>query len=101
MLDKIIKSQLGLEVVKEHKFHPLRKWRFDYAIIELKICIEIEGGIFTQGRHIRPMGFIKDMEKYNTAAALGWKVIRIATGDYSSALKYITMIQSQSTTSPK
>jgi very-short-patch-repair endonuclease len=101
MLDKIIKSELGLEVVKEYKFHPLRKWRFDYAIIELKIAVEQEGAIWTNGRHTRPAGFINDMEKYNTATALGWKVIRIATGDYSSALKYITMIQSQSTPGPK
>ena len=101
MLDKIIKAELGLEVVKEYKFHPLRKWRFDYAIIELNVAIEIEGGIWSKGRHTRPTGFIKDMEKYNTATALGWKVIRIATNDYSSALKYVKMILEQSTPIPK
>jgi very-short-patch-repair endonuclease len=95
MVDLILKSEFNLSVVKEYKFHPLRKWRFDYAILENKIAIEIEGAIFTNGRHTRPTGFIKDMEKYNTAAAMGWKVIRIATGDYASAVKYVGMILSQ------
>jgi len=95
MIDRILKAEFNLDVVKEYKFHPERKWRFDYAILGNKIAIEIEGGIFTKGRHTRPTGFIKDMEKYNTATAMGWKVIRIATGDYANAVKYVGMILSQ------
>jgi hypothetical protein len=54
--------------------------------------IEIEGAVWTNGRHTRGSGFVKDMEKYNTATAMGFKLIRIQTGDYSSALKFIGMI---------
>ena len=92
MLDKIIKSELGLEVVKELKFHDKRKWRSDFAIPSLKILIEIEGAVWTNGRHTRGKGFINDMEKYNTATALGWRLIRILPNDYESALKFIKMI---------
>lgn len=53
-----------------------RKWRFDYAIPEHKIAIEIEGGHWSGGRHNTGAGFVKDMEKYNAAAMLGWRVIR-------------------------
>jgi very-short-patch-repair endonuclease len=72
----IIKSDLNVEAVTELRFHPSRQWRFDYAIPELKIAIEIEGGVWTRGRHNRGTGFIKDMEKYNAAASLGWLLLR-------------------------
>ena len=63
------------EYAREFYFHPIRKWRFDFAIGS-KVAVEIEGGIWTQGRHTRGSGFIKDCIKYNTAAAMGWKVFR-------------------------
>jgi very-short-patch-repair endonuclease len=92
MLISLIKSEFNLTCIAEHRFHPVRKWRFDYAIVELKIAIEIEGGIWTNGRHTWGSGVIKDMEKYNTATALGWKIIRIQPNKYADALKYIEMI---------
>jgi len=73
----LIKSLYGIEVTKEHPFHPKRKWRFDYAIISQKIAIEVEGGVFTQGRHTRGKGFMGDMEKYNQAVVLGWRLLRV------------------------
>lgn len=57
-------------------FHPLRRWRFDFAWHDRMIAAEVEGGIFIRGRHASPAGFIKDAEKYNTAALLGWRVFR-------------------------
>ena len=72
----ICKTDLGVECVKEYKFHPERRWRFDYAIPEYKIALEVEGGVWTQGRHTRPQGFLGDVEKYNTATLLGWRVFR-------------------------
>lgn len=72
----LCKSDLKQECVKEFKFHPTRKWRFDYAIPEHKIAIEVEGGVWTGGRHISPKGFLNDMEKYNSATLMGWRVFR-------------------------
>ncbi len=60
----------------EYKFHLTRKWRFDYAWPLYSVAVEIEGGIWVSGRHTRSGGFIKDMEKYNEATRLGWKVFR-------------------------
>jgi len=67
----------GPELVREYKFHAGRRWRFDFAHPESKTAIEIEGGVWTKGRHTRPGGFIADCEKYNTAAAMGWAVFRL------------------------
>jgi len=72
----ICKSVFKLDIVKEFKFHPIRKWRFDYAIPSLKIAIEQDGGIWISGRHNHPQGYINDMEKFNEATALGWVVLK-------------------------
>jgi len=97
MLNKIIFAEFGLECIPEYRFHGKRRWRFDYAILgsritSSKIAIEIEGGIWSGGRHTRGKGFIGDIEKYNTATAMGWKIIRIQPNDYTSALEFIKMI---------
>jgi very-short-patch-repair endonuclease len=54
-----------------------RKWRFDVALVGAKhYAFEVEGGIHTAGAHVRGKHYESDMEKYNVAAALGWKVFR-------------------------
>lgn len=77
----ICKSELGMECVKEYKFHPVRKWRFDYAIPSALVALEVEGGVWTGGRHINPKGFLNDMEKYNSATLMGWSVYRTTPDD--------------------
>ena len=79
--EQVVKAYYGQELRKEpvfeHRFHGKRKWRFDIAFPEEKIAIEVEGGVFTGGRHTRGKGFLKDMEKYNTATTMGWRVLRV------------------------
>lgn len=64
------------EPVAEFKFHPVRKWRFDFAWPDRKIAIEIEGAVWVNGRHTRGAGYIGDMQKYNSATVMGWRVLR-------------------------
>jgi very-short-patch-repair endonuclease len=72
----------GLPVpVAEYRFTMLRRWRFDWALPDHKIALEVEGAVWVQGRHTRGSGFVKDMEKYNTAAAMGWRIIRCQPQD--------------------
>lgn len=68
-------KELGLLFEREFQFFKERKWRADYLVRPLTL-VEIDGGAFTQGRHTRGAGFIADMEKLNTASALGYKVFR-------------------------
>lgn len=77
--------------VREHRFHPERKWRMDFAWPELKIAVEIEGGVWGLGRHNRPKGFIADALKYNTAAEMGWTVLRF-TGTHIRSGKAIEQL---------
>ncbi|MFA3363622.1 endonuclease domain-containing protein [Acinetobacter baumannii] len=69
--------KIGFE--QEYKFHPERKWRADFLITGTKILIEVEGGIWSGGRHTRGKGYIGDMEKYNSAAMMGFTVLRFST----------------------
>jgi very-short-patch-repair endonuclease len=69
------------EPTTEHRFHPVRKWRMDFAWPEHKIALEVEGGVYSGGRHTRGAGFVKDCEKYNTAASMGWFVFRCQPKD--------------------
>ena len=72
----------GLPVpVAEYRFTMLRRWRFDWAWPTHRIALEVEGAVWVQGRHTRGSGFVKDMEKYNTAAAMGWRIIRCQPQD--------------------
>ena len=88
----ICKTDLRVECVKEFRFHPVRLWRFDYAIPAHKIALEVEGGVWTGGRHTSSVGFLKDMEKYNTATLMGWRVLR-TTPDDLYRMKTIKMLK--------
>lgn len=70
------KLEGGPELVREHRFHSERKWRFDFAHLASRTAIEIEGGIWN-GRHTRGDGFQKDAEKYFEAHIRGWRVVRL------------------------
>jgi len=85
-----------------------RKWAFDFAFVEWKVSLEIEGGGFGRylviqqgyerrrgqtiplkpgtvvragGRHNTGEGMSADIEKYNAAQLLGWMVLRATTTD--------------------
>lgn len=66
------------EFVREYQFERTRKWRVDFAWVELRLMVEIEGGIHTRGRHVRGVGYEKDLEKYNAACLRGWHVLRFS-----------------------
>ena len=80
--------------VREHRFHPARRWRFDFAWPDIRlsggwrIAVEIEGVFRVPakgdavpgsdvGGHRTVSGFLKDAEKHREALLLGWIVLRI------------------------
>jgi len=75
-LETQLKTYRAPPWVAEYRFHPSRKWRFDFAWPDLMIAVECEGGTYSRGRHTRGGGFAADCEKYNAAAMLGWCVLR-------------------------
>lgn len=73
-----------LNPAQEFKFHEYRKWRFDFCFPADMLAIEIEGGVWSGGRHTRGAGFTADMEKYNAATLQGWRVLRFTPAMVSS-----------------
>lgn len=88
---------LGLPAPElEHHFAKPRRWRFDLAWPDRKLAAEVDGGIWTNGRHTRGKGYEADCEKICAAGVRGWVVLRFpvswvksgrAVGILSEALK--------------
>lgn len=77
---------LKIDFEQEFKFHPERKWKADFHLVGKKILVEVEGGIWSGGRHTRGKGYIGDMQKYNAATMMGYQVIRFSTEQVKSGL---------------
>jgi very-short-patch-repair endonuclease len=71
---------------REYRFAPPRRWRMDFADPARLLAVEVEGGTWTRGRHTRGAGFAADCEKYSTAAAMGWRVLRFTTDQVRSGM---------------
>lgn len=84
---------VGILIETEFRFHPVRKWRTDWHVVDTKILIEFEGGLFAKGKqgHSSINGIHRDIEKYNNAALLGYTVIRVTPKHVESgqALQWI------------
>ena len=80
-LKSLLETIFGPERVEmEHRFHPVRRWRFDYAVPEIKLAIEYNGHGGFIGRagasgHSSIKGITNDAEKMNSALAAGWRVL--------------------------
>lgn len=70
--------------VAEHRFAPPRRWRFDWAWLNQLVALEIEGAVWTGGRHTHGAGYLVDIEKYSEAAILGWCVVRCTPSTLAS-----------------
>lgn len=75
----------------EFRFHPTRRWRFDYAWPDRSLAVEVDGAIYVGGRHTRGIGVEKDCEKFAEALLAGWRVLRVSTNQVKSgqALQWI------------
>lgn len=73
----------------EHRFHPVRRWRFDFAVPSEKLAVEYNGhgqaGGGHIGRHASLTGMAGDCEKLNAAQALGWTVLQFTALHFREA----------------
>lgn len=75
---------------REVRFHPTRRWRFDF-IFPGRVACEVNGGVFIRGRHNTGTGHTRDCEKLSHAAILGWRVLVVTPAQIKSgeALQWI------------
>lgn len=74
----------------EHQFAlPERKWAFDLAWPDWSVAVEIQGGVWTHGRHTRGRGFLDDREKINEAQIRGWIVLEVSPDQIGSGELFV------------
>lgn len=61
---------------REYRFHPVRRWRLDFAWPAVMLAVEVEGGIYRGGGHTHVKDLKRDMEKSNALALAGWRLLR-------------------------
>jgi len=69
--------------VRQYRFHPHRKWPWDFAWPQVRLAVEVDGGQYSRGadgqvggRHNRAAGYAAGCEKTNAGEVLGWHVLR-------------------------
>ncbi|MGH2642362.1 MAG: hypothetical protein ACRDE2_00310 [Chitinophagaceae bacterium] len=80
-------NQNNMQLQKEYKFHPVRKWRFDFYFKKIKVGIEYEGVFSTQSRHTNKMGYSRDTDKYREAAKMGLIVLRYTAANANKVIE--------------
>lgn len=73
--------ELKLAFETEVRFHESRRWRWDFALTDHRIAIEIMGSTWSAGRHTRGTGYQADCDKANQGTMLGWRLLRFTTED--------------------
>lgn len=66
------------EPEREYQAVPKRKFRYDFAFVQEKLLVEVQGGIWIRGSHARPKGITRDMTKLNLAQLAGWRVLQFS-----------------------
>jgi very-short-patch-repair endonuclease len=74
----------GVTFVRQLEFHGARRWRFDFAIVDAKLAIEVQGGTWIGGAHARGSGIERDCEKLAHAIIAGWRVLQVTGGQVRS-----------------
>ncbi len=75
-------SEVGLPAPRpEYRFDSDRQFRFDFAWLEQKVALEVQGGIFARlpGGHNRGAQIRREHEKWNLAALAGWRILYCET----------------------
>ena len=54
----------GQALVRELRFDVHRRWRYDIAHEGARVAIEINGGVWSGGRHVRGAGYLRDRVRH-------------------------------------
>lgn len=94
-LEQLLAFQLkaiGLPFIREHRFHPTRKWRFDFANAERRLAVEVQGGLWQKGGHTSGQGVTRDIQKHNEALRLGWMIL-YATRETIESGEFLRLVE--------
>ncbi len=78
----------GWDLTAQHRFHPERKWSFDFAFPSQKLAVEVEGRY-----HKTHAGHLSDCEKFNEATLQGWRILRFPSSQMRRAPEWAMLIK--------
>lgn len=78
----------GWDLVRQYRFHPTRRWTFDFAFPSQRLAVEVEGHY-----HKTHAGHRSDCEKFNEAARAGWRVLRFPANLSRNAPEWAALIR--------
>lgn len=55
-----------------------KRYRLDFAHPSSKTGVEIQGGVYSRGRHVTGSGYERDCRKYNLAFTSGWTIFLLS-----------------------
>lgn len=96
---KLVERESFLDLTPEYKFGE-RQFRWDYAVLEIGVLIEIQGGIWSAGKdkngvdkgpgaHGRGKGIMRDMEKLNYASCGGFRCLQYSPEQFCNVVKVV------------
>jgi very-short-patch-repair endonuclease len=56
-----------------------KRYRLDFAHPDSRTGIEIQGGVYSRGRHVTGSGYERDCKKYNLAYTSGWTIFLLTS----------------------
>jgi len=94
--ESLARQIAALSLPKPERQYPFaksvgRQYRADFAFPDERLIVEVNGGAWIGGRHVRGAGYESDLERNAIATALGWKVMAVTPRHIKSgyALKWI------------
>lgn len=68
----------------EYRFAPPRRWRADLYLPAADLLVDVQGGIYVNGKHSRGAAQEKDYEKANTAQIMGFRFMQFGPSQIRS-----------------
>jgi len=88
----ILKGTTLPKPAREYRFDLKHRWAWDFAWPECMVALDIQGGTWNAGGHVRGKGYENDCRKYSTASILGWTII-LATTDMVESGEVLALLE--------
>jgi hypothetical protein len=70
-----------------------KRYRLDFAHLQSKVGVEIQGGVYNRGRHVTGSGYERDCKKYNLAYTSEWTIF-LLTNSMAKDSAWLSLIAS-------
>lgn len=80
LYQQILDAELPEPRIQYNLFGDRRRFDFAWPDGARRLAVEVQGGTFSGGAHVRGVRYRQDVEKHNDAVLLGWRVFWFTSG---------------------